>query len=147
MPAVSRVGGDRDGRPAVPDGYPGLPDDGPDGDWDVVPGVLPADDFGLDAAAARFAADLEAGRVWVPVPEPWELEGPSATLALPGGARDVDLAELAAVVGVDGLCAEVFDQGRVADAMAPGPVLAALIGQGAGQRLGRLSPGQVMGMV
>src|SRR5215467_10038642 len=135
------------GGPAVGwDEYPQMPGDYLDGDWDEVPGVLPADDFDLDAAAARFAADLEAGRVWVPVPEPWELEGPSATLALPGGARDVDLAELAAVVGVDGLCGEVFDQGRVADAMAPGPVLAALIGQGATQ-LGRLSPGQVMGMV
>src|SRR5215472_12668716 len=126
MPAASRVGGGGDGVRVAPDGDwgddPGeMPGDDGDGDWDGVPGVLPADDFDLDAAAARFAADLDAGRVWVPAPEPWELEGPSATLALPGGARNVDLAELAQVVGVDGLCREVFDQGRVADAMAPGP--------------------------
>src|SRR5215831_16266557 len=134
------------GGPAVGwDEYPQMPGDYLDGDWDEVPGVLPADDFDLDAEAARFTADLAAGRVWVPAPEPWELEGPSATLALPDAARHVDLAELAAVVGVDGLCAEVFDQDRVAEAMAPGPVLAALIGQGAGQ-LGRLTPAQVLGM-
>ncbi|HEY7261386.1 MAG TPA: hypothetical protein VH589_07865, partial [Trebonia sp.] len=146
VPAVSRVGGDRDGGPAVPDDGPdGGWDDGPDGGWDEVPAVLPSDDFDLDRWAAAFTADLEAGRVWAPAPEPWELEGPSATLALPDAARHVDLAELAAVVGVDGLCTEVFDQDRVAEAMAPGPVLAALIGQG-GQQVGRLSPGQLLGM-
>jgi hypothetical protein len=129
---VSFPGGGQGGGqplPGVParDGYPGLPD----GDWDEYPempgdyrdddpGALPADDFDLDAEAARFAADLAAGRVWVPAPEPWELEGPSATLCLPDAARQVDLAELAAVVGADGLCGEVFDQDRVAEAMAPG---------------------------
>src|SRR5215469_1702569 len=134
------------GGPAVGwDEYPQMPGDYLDGDWDEVPGVLPADDWDPDAEAARFGADLAAGRVWVPAPEPWELEGPSATLCLPDAARRVDLAELAAVVGVDGLCGEVFDQERVAEAMAPGPVLAALIGQGAGQ-LGRLTPAQVLGM-
>ncbi|HEY7263136.1 MAG TPA: hypothetical protein VH589_16820, partial [Trebonia sp.] len=74
MPAVSRVGGDRDGGPAVPDagpdggwdGCPEMPDDYSAGDWDEVPGVLPSDDFDLDAEAARFEADLAAGRVWVP---------------------------------------------------------------------------------
>ncbi|HEY7263035.1 MAG TPA: DUF222 domain-containing protein [Trebonia sp.] len=128
----------RDGCPEMPDGYSA-------GDWDEVPGVRPSADFDLDAEAARFEADLAAGRVWVPAPEPWELEGPSATLALPDAARHVDLAELAAVVGPEGLCTEVFDQERVAEAMAPGPVLAALIGQG-GQQVGRLSPGQLVGM-
>jgi len=150
MPAASRMGGGGDGVTAAPDDDwgddPGeVPGDDGDGDWDGVPGVPPADDFDLDAEAARFGADLAAGRVWVPAPEPWELEGPSATLCLPDAARRVDLAELAAVVGVDGLCGEVFDQERVAEAMAPGPVLAALIGQGAGQ-LGRLTPAQVLGM-
>jgi hypothetical protein len=153
MPAVSRAGGDRDGGPAVPDAGPDggwdecpeMPDGYSAGDWDEVPGVLPSDDFDLDAEAARFEADLAAGRVWVPAPEPWELEGPSATLALPDAARHVDLAELAAVVGPEGLCTEVFDQERVAEAMAPGPVLAALTEQG-GQQLGRLTPGQLLGM-
>src|SRR5215469_1362114 len=150
MPAASRMGGGGDGVRAAPDDDwgddPGeVPDDDEDGDWDGVPGVPPADDFDLDAEAARFGADLAAGRVWVPAPEPWELEGPSATLCLPDAARRVDLAELAAVVGVDGLCAEVFDQERVAEAMAPGPVLAALTEQGA-TRLGRLTPGQLVGM-
>jgi hypothetical protein len=144
---VSFPGGGQGGEeplPGVParDGYPEMPDDYRDDD----PGVMPADDYDLDAEMASFAADLEAGRVWVPAPEPWELEGPSATLALPDAARRVDLAELAAVVGIDGLCAEVFDQERVAEAMAPGPVLAALIEQG-GQQLGRLTPGQILGMV
>jgi hypothetical protein len=137
MPGDGPVGG-WDECPEMPDGYSA-------GDWDEVPGVLPSDDFDLDAEAARFEADLAAGRVWVPAPEPWELEGPSATLALPDAARHVDLAELAAVVGPDGLACEVFDQERVAEPMAPGPVLAALIGQG-GQQVGRLSPGQLVGM-
>ena len=146
VPARDETAGMPGGGPAVGwDEYPQMPGDYLDGDWDEVPGVLPADDFDLDAEAARFEADLAAGRVWVPAPEPWELEGPSATLALPDAARQVDLAELAAVVGVDGLCGEVFDQERVAEAMAPGPVLAALTEQGA-TRLGRLTPGQLVGM-
>jgi uncharacterized protein DUF222 len=143
----------RDGYPGLLDGdwdeYPEMPDDylddGPGGPLPAV-GGWPADDWDPDAEAARFGADLAAGRVWVPAPEPWELEGPSATLCLPDAARHVDLAELAAVVGVDGLCGEVFDQERVAEAMAPGPVLAALIEQG-GQQLGRLTPGQILGMI
>jgi hypothetical protein len=148
---VSFPGGQHGGQPlpVVParDGYPQMPDDYRDDDPGVLPaaGGWPADDWDPDAEAARFEADLAAGRVWVPAPEPWELEGPSATLALPDAARHVDLAELATVVGVDGLCTEVFDQERVADAMAPGPVLAALIEQG-GQQLDRLTPGQLVGM-
>ena len=57
-----------------------------------------------------------------------EVEGPAATIGL-GDAADVDLVELAAMVGPDGLGGEVFAQGRLCGAMRPGPVLAALTEQ------------------
>jgi len=145
MPEVSFPGGGQDGEQPLP-GVPvrdeaatAAPGEGPE-----MPG-WPPDDWDPDAHMAAFEADLAAGRVWVPAPEPWELEGPSATLSLPDACREVDLAELAAVVGPDGLCREVFDQDRVAAAMKPGPVLAALTESGAGQ-LARLTPGQLVGM-
>jgi hypothetical protein len=56
----------------------------------------------------------------------------------------VDLAGLAALLGPDGLGGEVFAQDRSADAMRPGPILAALTEQAAGD-LGRLTYNQVMG--
>ena len=88
---------------------------------------------------AAYIADLDAGRARIP--EEWEIEGPAATIGL-GDAADVDLAELAAMVGPDGLGGEVFAQDRSADAMRPGPVLAALTEQAAGD-LGRLTDNQV----
>jgi len=48
------------------------------------------------------------------------------------------------MVGPDGLGGEVFAQDRSADAMRPGPVLAALTEQAAGD-LGRLTDDQVLG--
>ena len=78
---------------------------------------------------ASYIADLDAGRARIP--EEWEIEGPAATIGL-GDAADVDLAELAAMVGPDGLGGEVFAQDRSADAMRPGPVLAALTEQAPG---------------
>ena len=90
---------------------------------------------------ASYIADLDAGRARIP--EEWEVEGPAATIGL-GDAADVDLAELAAMLGPDGLGGEVFARDRSADAMRPGPVLAALTEQAAGD-LGRLTDNQVLG--
>ena len=104
----------------------------------LPPGV-PADDWDGDAEMAAYIADLDAGRARIP--EEWEIEGPAATISL-GDAADVDLAELAAMVGPDGLGGEVFAQDRSADAMRPGPVLAALTEQAAGD-LDRLTDNQV----
>jgi hypothetical protein len=90
---------------------------------------------------ASFIADLEAGRARIP--EEWEIEGPAATISL-GDAADVDPAQLAALLGPDGLGGEVFARDRSADAMRPGPVLAALTEQAAGD-LRRLTDNQVVG--
>src|SRR5215475_12942213 len=87
---------------------------------DGLPGGPAADDWDGDAEMAAFLADLEAGRARVP--EPWELEGPAASISL-GDAADVDL-----------------------DALRPGPVLAALTEQAAGE-LARLSDDRLLGAV
>jgi hypothetical protein len=103
----------------------------------------PPDDWDGDAEMAAFLADIEAGRARVP--EPWEIEGPAASISL-GDAADVDLAELAAMAGPDGLGGDRFAQGNSADVLRPGPVLAALTEQAAGE-LGRLSDNQLLGAV
>ena len=103
----------------------------------------PADDWDGDAEMAAFLADIEAGRARVP--EPWEIEGPAASISL-GDAADVDLAELAAMAGPDGLGGDRFAQGNSADVLRPGPVLAALTEQAAGE-LTRLSGNQLLGAV
>ena len=131
-----------------------FPGPGPDGEQpppggparDEVAGVpagVPEDDWDGDAEMASYIADLDAGRARIP--EEWEVEGPAATIGL-GDAADVDLAELAAVLGPDGLGGEVFARDRSADAMRPGPVLAALTEQAAGD-LGRLTDNQVVGVM
>jgi hypothetical protein len=102
---------------------------------------VPEDDWDGDAEMAAYIADLDAGRARIP--EEWEIEGPAATFGL-GDAADVDLVELAAMVGPDGLGGEVFAQDRSADAMRPGPVLSALTEQAAGG-LDRLTDNQVIG--
>ena len=125
-----------------------FPGPGPDGEQpppvgparDETAGV-PEDDWDGDAEMAAYIADLDAGRARIP--EEWEVEGPAATIGL-GDAADVDLAELAATLGPDGLGGEVFARDRSADAMRPGPVLAALTEQAAGG-LGRLTDNQVIG--
>jgi hypothetical protein len=104
-------------------------------------GVPEDDDWDGDVEMAAYIADLEAGRARIP--EEWEIEGPAATISL-GDAADVDLAELAAMLGPDGLGGDAFAQDRSADAMRPGPVLAALTEQAAGN-LGRLTDNQVLG--
>ena len=106
-----------------------------------MPAGVPEDDWDGDAEMAAYIADLDAGRARIP--EEWEIEGPAATIGL-GDAADVDLAELAAMVGPDGLGGEVFARDRSADAMRPGPVLAALTEQATGD-LGRLTDNQVVG--
>ena len=137
-------------RSAVPgDGMPVVPENGPGGESAgladdaraVSPAGVPEDDWDGDAEMAAYIADLEAGRARIP--EEWEIEGPAATIGL-GDAADVDLAELAAMLGPDGLGGEVFARDRSADAMRPGPVLAALTEQAAGD-LGRLTDDQVIG--
>jgi Domain of unknown function (DUF222) len=106
-----------------------------------MPAGVPADDWDGDAEMASYIADLEAGRARIP--EEWEVEGPAATISL-GDAADVDLVELAAMLGPDGLGGDVFAQDRSGDAMRPGPILAALTEQAAGD-LDRLTDNQVVG--
>ena len=106
-----------------------------------TPGGVPVDDWDGDAEMAAYIADLDAGRARIP--EEWEVEGPAATISL-GDAADVDPAQLAALLGPDGLGGEVFARDRSADAMRPGPVLAALTEQAAGD-LSRLTDNQVVG--
>jgi hypothetical protein len=91
---------------------------------------FPEDDFDADAEMARWVADIEAGRERIP--EPWELEGPAVSVSL-GEACDVDPVLLAAMAGPDGLGGQAlspaFGQDAAADALRPGPVLAALTEQ------------------
>ena len=118
-----------------------FPGPGPDGEQPPPGGPARDDDWDGDAEMASYIADLDAGRARIP--EEWEVEGPAATIGL-GDAADVDLVELAAMLGPDGLGGEVFARDRSADAMRPGPVLAALTEQAAGG-LGRLTDNQVLG--
>ena len=120
-------GGEQPPRPGGParDGMPASPGDQlPGGSGDVLPGGLPgapggpADDWDGDAEMAAFLADIEAGRARVP--EPWEIEGPAASISL-GDAADVDLAELAAMAGPDGLGGDRFARDGTADVLRPGP--------------------------
>ena len=80
------------------------------------------------------------------VPE-WELEGPAASISL-GDAADIDPALLAAITGPDGLggnaLCRAYEQDQAADVLRPGPVLAALTEQAAGD-VGRLTDEQLMG--
>jgi hypothetical protein len=124
-----------------PDGEQPLSPDDPVRDEAGMPAGMPEDDWDGDAEMAAYIADLEAGRARIP--EEWEIEGPAATISL-GDAADVDPAQLAALLGPDGLGGEVFARDRSADAMRPGPLLAALTEQAAGD-LGRLTDNQVLG--
>jgi len=130
-----------------------LPGPGPDGEQPqrsgdpardetvTLPSGSPEDDWDGDAEMASYIADLQAGRARIP--EEWEVEGPAATISL-GDAADVDLVELAAMLGPDGVGGDIFAPDRPADVMRPGPVLAALTEQAAGN-LGRLTDNQVLG--
>ena len=118
-----------------------FPGPGSDGEQPPPGGPARDDDWDGDAEMASYIADLDAGRARIP--EEWEVEGPAATIGL-GDAADVDLTELAAMLGPDGLGGEVFARDRSADVMRPGPVLAALTEQAAGG-LDRLTDNQVLG--
>src|SRR3984957_18595413 len=84
---------------------------------------------GAPAAPAVLAVAAEAS---ARVPEEWEIEGPGISLSL-GDAADLDPDLLEAMLGPDGLGGEAlgpqFGQDRAADALRPGPVLAALTEQ------------------
>jgi len=124
-PAPRPSGAGRDGRPAEP----------------------PEDDYDADAELARWVADIEAGRERIP--EPWEAEGPAISLSL-GDASDLDPALLAAMCGPDGLGGQAlspaFGQNAAADALRPGPVLAALTEQ-AITDVGGLSDDELAGSI
>ncbi|HMD95489.1 MAG TPA: hypothetical protein VKG80_22885, partial [Trebonia sp.] len=133
MSTVSFPGsGQQDGEEPPLPGGPAR--DGTAGD----PGDWTADD---DAEMARYLADLEAGREQIP--EPWQ--SPACTVSL-GEACDVDLGKLAAMAGPDGLAGEAFAQDRPADAMRPGPVLAALT-ERAAEDLDQLTDDALLGLV
>ena len=132
--------GDPGGGPGGGHGAPGdgsgTPGDGrasegrADGARGGPPAGLPEDDFDADAEMARWVADIEAGRERIP--EEWELDGSAISLSL-GDACDLDPALLAAILGPGGLGGQAlgpaFGQHRAADALPPGPVLAALTEQ------------------
>jgi hypothetical protein len=84
-----------------------------------LPGALPGD-------------DPVPGDDPGPVPEEWEIEGPAVSISL-GDATDIDPVLLAAMIGPGGLGGESlgpqFGQDHAADALRPGPVLAALTEQ------------------
>lgn len=94
------------------------------------PGPVSGDDFDLDAHIDWLVEEIDAGRKRVP-PE-WAVEGPTISLSL-GDACDVDPELLAGMCGPDGLGGQAvsaaFRQDRAADALRPGPVLAALAAQ------------------
>jgi hypothetical protein len=97
----------------------------------AVYGPFPGDDDSeLDGHFAWLVRELDAGRVQPP-PES-ALEGPAVSVSL-GDACDVDPELLAAMCGPDGLGGETvsaaFGQDKAADALHPGPVLAALTAQ------------------
>ena len=91
-----------------------------------------AERFGLDWDSAAPAVRAVAAEACARVPEEWEIEGPGISLAL-GDAADLDPELLEAMLGPDGLGGEAlgpqFGQDAAADALRPGPVLAALTEQ------------------
>jgi hypothetical protein len=112
---------------------------------DEPPTGAPGDDYDADAEMARWVADIEAGRERIP--EPWETESPAISLSL-GDASDIDPVLLAAMCGPDGLGGQAlspaFGQNAAADALRPGPVLAALTEQAVSD-IGGLSDDELTG--
>uniref|UniRef100_UPI002608DB31 hypothetical protein n=1 Tax=Trebonia sp. TaxID=2767075 RepID=UPI002608DB31 len=109
---------------------------------------LPADparggeDWDADADLARFLDEVNAGRIPVPDEDP---AAPAVMVTL-GEAADVDPAVLAAMAGPDGLGGEGFAQDKTADALRPGPLLAALA-ENAAAGLPGLSDDELLGLV
>jgi hypothetical protein len=88
--------------------------------------------FGLDWTTAAPAVLAVAAEASARVPEEWEIEGPGISLSL-GDAADLDPDLLEAMLGPDGLGGQAlgpqFGQDAAADALRPGPILAALTEQ------------------
>ena len=131
-----------------------FPAPGPDGDEPPLPGDAARDDTGpppddgdgdvdADAGLARLLDDIGSGRV--PVPSEDELRA-LALMSVLGKTADVDPVVLAAMTGPDGLGRQAFAQEQVADAMPPGPLLAALTESAAADVRG-LSDDAVLGMI
>ena len=91
-----------------------------------------AERFGLDWATAAPSVLAVAAEACARVPEEWEIEGPGIAISL-GDAADLDPGLLEAMLGPDGLGGQglgpQFGQDHAADALRPGPVLAALTEQ------------------
>ncbi len=131
-----------------------FPAPGPDGDEPPLPGDAAREDAGpppdsgdgdvdADAGLARLLDDIGSGRV--PVPSEDELRA-LALMSVLGTTADVDPVVLAAMTGPDGLGRQAFAQEQVADAMPPGPLLAALTESAAADVRG-LSDDAVLGMI
>jgi len=95
-------------------------------------GPLPDNGFDLDPSTASPACQAVFALAAERVPEEWEIEGPAFSISL-GDAADLDPVLLAAMTGPDGLGGEAlgpqFGKDRSADALRPGPILAALTEQ------------------
>ena len=109
-----------------------------------LPGPEPDPDF--DAWTAWLDREIDAGRSPVP---PEREPGGGLSISL-GDASDIDPQLLAVMCGPDGLggqcLGQQFGQDAPADALRPGPVLAALAEQSAGD-LGRLDDDQLIGVL
>ncbi|WP_300602533.1 hypothetical protein [Trebonia sp.] len=106
------------------------------------PGQPGGDDWDADADLARFLDEVNAGRIPVPDEDP---AAPAVMVTL-GEAADVDPAALAAMAGPDGLGGEGFAQDKTADALRPGPLLAALT-ENAAASVPALSDNELLGLV
>ncbi len=133
---IPRAADDAARDAGVPPAAGGVGDDAADDDDDD------ADSFDADADLARLLDDIEAGLIPIP---PEDDPGPPVMFAL-GETADLDPVELAAMAGPDGLGGQAFAQGRAADAMRPGPLLAVLTEQAAGDPAG-LGDDELLGMV
>jgi hypothetical protein len=102
-----------------------------------------ADDYDADADLARWLDDIDSGRE--PIPSEEELHAPPVMFSF-GQAADVDPVVLAAMAGPDGLGGQAFIQQQMADAMPPGPLLAALT-ENAAQDPARLSDDALLGVI
>jgi hypothetical protein len=120
---------------------------GPLGPGPLGPGLVPGEDFDLDGHFEWLVREIDAGRLQAP-PEP-DIEGPAISVSF-GDACDVDPELLAAMCGPDGLGDEAvnaaFGQDRAADALRPGPLLAALTAQTASSP-GSLTDNELIGVL
>ncbi len=135
---IPRAADDAARDAGVPPAAGGVGDDAADDDDDDAD----ADGFDADADLARLLDDIEAGLIPIP---PEDDPGPPVMFAL-GETADLDPVELAAMAGPDGLGGQGFGQHKTADAMRPGPLLAVLTEQAAGDPAG-LGDDELLGMV